>query len=130
MGEKKFGQEEMKKAGLSQVFLLKESLPNEEEEVYTVDEVEQETVEDLAQPHIKDHLQEILPFSGPPNLWKHSGLKIQSVQQDMTILPLIDGPLNWKGRNLEMELRAAEKGLVELDQHDPQGRINLHALDA
>lgn len=117
--------EGMMKAGPSQDFFLKESLLGEEEEDYTVDEVDRGNVEVLVQPLLDDRQPEILLLSGPLNLWRHSGLRTQSPHQDMTILWLTDGPLSLRARNLGTgPLKVAEKGLVDPDQHDPLGKIN------
>lgn len=120
--------EGMMKADPSQDFSLKESLHGEEEEDYTVDEVAKGNVEALVQPLLDDQQPEILLLSGPLNPWRHSGLRTQSPHQDMTILQLTDGHLSLMARNLGMGLlRVAEKGLVDPDQHDPPGKINLPA---
>lgn len=112
------------KAGPSQDSFLKESLLVEEEEDYTVDEVEQGNVAALARP-LLDGQQLESPLSGPRNPWRHSGLRRQSPHQDMTILLLTDGPLSLMARNFWTGLlRVVERGLVDPDQHDPQGKIN------
>ena len=119
------------KAGPSQDFFQKESPLAEDEEDYTVDEGEQGNEEALVQPLLEGQLQEIPPLSGPLNRWRHSDLRTQSPLEDMTILLLTEDPLNQRARNLEMEpLRAAEKGLVDRDQHGLQGRINPLVLGA
>ena len=128
--ETKLDQEGTMTAGPSQDSFLKESLPDEEEEDYTADEVEQGNVEVLVQP-LLDGQQLESPHSGPLNPWRHSGPRTQSPRQDMTILPMIDGPLSLMARNLGMGLlRVAEKGLVDPDQHGPPGKINRPASGA
>lgn len=123
--------EGMMKADPSQDSFLKESLLGEEEEDYTVDEVEQGNAVALAQPLLDGHQVESHPLSGPLNPWRHSGLRTQSPHQDMTILPLTDGPLNLMARNLGTGLlRVVEKDLVDPDQHGRPGKINPPASGA
>lgn len=122
-------QEQMMKAAPNQDSFLKESLLGEEEGDYTADEVERGSVEAHAQPLLDDQHPENLRPSGPLNPWRHSGLKMQSPHQDLTILLLTDDPQNLRGRNLGRGvLKVAERGLVDLDQHGPQGKINRPAL--
>ena len=119
------------KAVPSQDFFLKESPLAEAEEDYIVEEVVLGNVEDLVLPLSEDPLHESPPLSGPLNLWRHSGLRMQNPQQDMTILPPIGDLLNQMLKNLEkVLLKVVEKGLVGPDQQGPRGRINLLALGA
>lgn len=121
----------MTKAGPSQDSFLKESLLGEEEEDYTVGEAEQGNAAALAQPLLDGQQLESPRLSGPQNPWRHSGLRTQSPHQDMTILPLTEGPLSLMARNLGTGLlRVVEKGLVDPDQHGPPGKINLPASGA
>lgn len=123
--EKKLALEGMTKIGPSQGFFLKESPLAVEEEGYTAEEVGQESVEVPVQDLFEDHHQESPRLSGPLNQWRHSGLRTQSLHQDMTILQLTDAHQNWKERNLLMEfLRVAEKGRADLDQRDHRGKIS------
>lgn len=118
-------------AGPSQDSFLKESLLGEEEEDYTVEEVEQGNAVALALPLLDGHRLESPPLSGPLNPWRHSGLRTRSPHQDMTILPLTDGPLSLMARNLGTGLlRVVEKDLVDPDQHGPPGKINPPASAA
>lgn len=119
------------KAGLSQDSFLKESLLDEEEGDFTVDEVEQGSVVALAQPLLDGQQLGGSPLSGPQNPWRHSGQRTRSPHQDMTILPLTDDPLSLMARNLAMALlRVVEKGLADPDLHGPRGRINPPASGA
>lgn len=121
----------MTTAGPNRGFFPRGSLRGEEEEGYIADEVAQESVEVLAQPPSEGQDPETLPLSGLPNRWRRSGWRTQSPQQDTTILLLTVDPRSWRERNLERWLlRAAENGLVDLDQPDPRGRTNLLASGA
>lgn len=123
--EKRLALEGMTKIGQGQAFFLKESPLAVGEEGYTAEEVGQESVEVPVQYLYEDHRQESPLLSGPLNQWRHSGLRTQSLHQDMTILQLTDALQNWKERNLLMEfLRVAEKGRADLGQPDHQGKTS------
>lgn len=124
-------QEGTMKADPSQDSFLKGSLLGEEEEDYTVDEVEQGNAVALAQALSDGQELESPLLSGPLNPWRHSGLRTLSPHQDMTILLLTDDPLSLMARNLGMVLlKVVEKGLADPDQHGLQGKINHPALGA
>lgn len=128
---KRWDPEGTMKAGPSQDFFPKESPLGEEEEDYTVDEVEQENVAALARPHSDGHQLENPLLSGPLNPWRHSDLKTLSPHQDMTILPMTDGPLSLMARNLGMGLlRVVENGPVDPDRRGRPGKTNPLALGA
>lgn len=112
------------KADLSQGFFLKESLLGEVEEAYTADVVEHGNVEDRDRPLLDDQEPESPLLNGPPNPWRHSGLRTQRTQ-DMTITRMIDGPQNLMSKSLGRGLhRVAERGLDGPDQQGPRDKTN------
>lgn len=119
------------RADPSQDSLLREILHDEEEEDFTVDEVEQGNVVALARALLDGQVLESPPLSGPLNPWRHSGRRTQSPHKDMTILLRTEDPLGLMARHFWMGLlRVVEKDHGGPDQQGPPGKINPPALGA